>query len=192
MTAVRDAATLVLWRDGAAGPEVLMGRRPEGSAFMAAKWVFPGGAVDPADLAAPAAAAPATAARLARESTCPPGALIAAALRELHEETGLILTDGAALRLIFRAITPPGRPRRFDARVFLAPASACSGPADLGGDGELQDLRWLTLDRARAADIPFVTALILAEVQALLSGGDQDGGVPFLRNEAPVSLIERL
>ncbi len=75
-----------------------------------------------------------------------------AAVRELWEETGLMLglpdagaaasrcrrpgrgsmprgwcPNGAALRFVFRAITPPGRPRRFDARFFLAEATAIAG-----------------------------------------------------------------
>src|SRR4029079_12404352 len=46
---VRDAATLILVRRTPAGPEVLMGLRGGGAAFMPEKFVFPGGAVDPDD-----------------------------------------------------------------------------------------------------------------------------------------------
>src|SRR3954464_4008787 len=44
----RPAATVVVLRDGPAGPEVFMVRRHEGTAFMGGAHVFPGGRVDPA------------------------------------------------------------------------------------------------------------------------------------------------
>ncbi|HRK43803.1 MAG TPA: DNA mismatch repair protein MutT, partial [Gemmobacter sp.] len=46
---IRDAATLILSRQGPDGPEVLMGQRGAGAAFMPSKYVFPGGAVDAGD-----------------------------------------------------------------------------------------------------------------------------------------------
>ena len=49
----RDAATLILIRNGEARPEVLMGRRAPGHVFMASKWVFPGGRVERGDYTAP-------------------------------------------------------------------------------------------------------------------------------------------
>ena len=93
----RPAATVVLARDGAAGPEVLLLRRHGRSGFAADAWVFPGGAVDEADRE-PALAermdgpsAEAWAARL--ETDTPEEALgyVAAALREAFEETGILL-----------------------------------------------------------------------------------------------------
>ena len=48
--AIRDAASvLVIDRTAPSGPSVLMGMRGAGAAFMPSKYVFPGGAVDPAD-----------------------------------------------------------------------------------------------------------------------------------------------
>ncbi|HEX6754448.1 MAG TPA: NUDIX hydrolase, partial [Mycobacteriales bacterium] len=46
---VRDAATVVLLRDGAGGPEAYLLRRVRGMAFAAGMTVFPGGAVDRRD-----------------------------------------------------------------------------------------------------------------------------------------------
>ncbi|MEM9714441.1 MAG: hypothetical protein AAGA17_19620, partial [Actinomycetota bacterium] len=46
---VRDAATVMLVRDGDDGLEVFMLRRNLDSAFVAGAYVFPGGAVDPED-----------------------------------------------------------------------------------------------------------------------------------------------
>jgi 8-oxo-dGTP pyrophosphatase MutT (NUDIX family) len=45
----RPAATVVVLRDGPAGPEVFMVRRHEDTAFMGGAHVFPGGRVDAAD-----------------------------------------------------------------------------------------------------------------------------------------------
>ena len=46
---VRDAATVVLLRDGDRGPEAYLLRRVGEMAFAAGMTVFPGGAVDPRD-----------------------------------------------------------------------------------------------------------------------------------------------
>ena len=46
---VRDAATVMLVRDGEGGFEVFMLRRNLNSDFVGGAYVFPGGAVDPAD-----------------------------------------------------------------------------------------------------------------------------------------------
>lgn len=215
--AIRPAATVVLWRPGPAGAaQVLMGQRGAQAAFMPSKFVFPGGAVDAADALVPLAAPLDTtcARRLAAdaEGAPPPVALAAAAVRELHEETGLwmaapgpvpaapgwqafaargLAPAAAALRFVFRAITPPGRPRRFDARFFLAPATAAAGDLD-AGDGELSHLTWVDLDRARALDLPFITEVVLAEVAALLRGTQTSGGVPFFDNRTDRPAFRRL
>jgi 8-oxo-dGTP pyrophosphatase MutT (NUDIX family) len=47
--APRKAATVVVLREGTAGPEALLLRRHSGSGFAADAWVFPGGVVDVAD-----------------------------------------------------------------------------------------------------------------------------------------------
>ena len=204
---VRDAATVILVRRDPEGPKVLMGQRGGGAAFMPDKFVFPGGAVDPEDDLLPGEPAlePLTARRLALEA--PAGvvrSLPRAAVREVWEETGLMLglpdagapgltvpaswqgfyaaglvPDCAALRFVFRAITPPGRPRRFDARFFLAEATAIAGD-DLEASGEeLAHLQWLDLAAARALPLPFITEVVLSEVEALLADPDPERPVPF-------------
>ena len=45
----RDAATLIILDESAGGPKVLMGQRHLGHKFMTAKFVFPGGRVEPKD-----------------------------------------------------------------------------------------------------------------------------------------------
>lgn len=217
---VRDAATLILVRDAPSGtPRVLMGQRGAAAAFMPMKFVFPGGALDAADASVPLArplAADCRARLLADAEGPPPEAFAAAAIRELHEEAGLalarpgrwpapappgwealaaagLLPDAAALTFVFRAITPPGRPRRFDARFFLADAAALAGdPDDFSrASGELSPLSWVPLAATRALDLPFVTQVVLAEVAARLAG-EAAPGVPYFRNRDARSEFLRL
>ena len=200
---IRSAATTVLWRTGAGGPEVLMGQRGTQAAFMPSKYVFPGGAVDASD-AGPItdiALQPLSALRL--RLCCEPDAprpqtIAKAAMRELYEETGLHLTipdridDG--LRFIFRAITPPGRSRRFDARFLLANADWIAGNPDdfTAASDELSHLHWIGVAKARALDLPFITEVVLAEISHLLRGGSDADGVPFFDNSGPVPTFRRL
>lgn len=214
--AIRDAATIVVLRRMADGPAVLMGQRGAGAAFMPMKFVFPGGAVDASDAGLPLAPPPVPcAARLAEESDLAPATIAAAAIRELWEETGLILgrpgrwdpppgwegfaatghvPDAGALRFIFRAITPRGRPRRFDARFFLVDAGAIAGDPDdfARAQDELDHLQWVPLAAARGFDLPFVTDLVLAEVAALADRPDPPPPVPFLRNDDVARTVPRL
>jgi len=213
--AIRPAATILLVRQGPAGPEVLMGQRGAGAAFMPSKYVFPGGAVDAADAdVALARPLPDPGALLGGEPG--PDTLAAAAIRELWEETGLALgipgawpgvvpegwqgfaarglrPSAAGLRFVFRAITPPGRTRRFDARFFLADAAGVVGDADdfSGACDELGHLHWIGLAEARALDLPFITEVVLSEAAMILRGGNQPG-VPFFDNSGPVPTFRRL
>ncbi|WP_425102450.1 NUDIX hydrolase [Tropicibacter sp. S64] len=219
-TAIRDAATVIVVRDRGARPSVLMGQRGAKAAFMPNKFVFPGGAVD-ADDARVALARPLPAlcaSRLEEESRAGIApALAVAAVRELWEETGQILGAPApwpteipkdwlgfagtghrpaadALQFVFRAITPPGRPRRFDARFFLVDAEALqSDPDDFGAAAdELSHLQWIPLDEVRGFDLPFITEVVLAEVAARLHESGPPPSVPFFRNDDEESLFLRL
>jgi 8-oxo-dGTP pyrophosphatase MutT (NUDIX family) len=197
---IRPAATVILCRHAPEGTRILMGQRGAKAVFMPSKFVFPGGGVDPEDHQAPRPGyLTATCARRLADLVPPdapsPDTLAAAALRELTEETGLALAapNQPSLRFIFRAITPPGNHRRFDARFFLADAALLTHDADnlAAASGELQHLRWLTLPEARALDLPFITEVVLAEVTALMTGGDQPG-VPFFDNSGPTPQFRRL
>ena len=200
---IRPAATVVLWRYNHDGPQVLMGQRGANAAFMPSKYVFPGGAVDPDDEN--------TACDLTLHATCwqrldlnratesaSPRAIVAAAVRELWEETGLRLTGnhqtGHPLRFIFRAITPPGRSRRFDARFFLADAANVAGNPDdfSAASDELSHLHWIGLTQARALDLPFITEVVLAEIGQLLRCDPTSAGVPFFDNSGHVPTFRRL
>ena len=200
----RDAATLILTRSRRGRPEVLMGRRAPGHVFMASKWVFPGGRVERGDFAAASASElrGADAARLAREVPARRArALGLAAVRETFEETGLLLAepaapasvagawrafraegalpDLAALAYIARAVTPPGRARRFDARFFMADAAALLHPDPTSGCGELDEIAWIPLDETTALDLPAITRFVLGEVRARLENADRP--LPFVR-----------
>ena len=212
---IRDAAAVVVLRDGAGGASVLMGQRGAGAIFMPSKFVFPGGGVEPSDDGVPLARPLSERCRgaLARSSILAPETLATAALRELAEETGQVigepwngdgpgcawpgfaglLPDAGALTFVFRAITPPGRPRRFDARFFLASAEAlATDPDDFSAaEDELSHLAWVPLEEARSLDMPFVTEMVLAEVAALRHA-PAPGGVPFFDNSGDGSVVRRL
>lgn len=94
---VRDAATVVLLRDGASGVEAWLLTRVREMAFAAGMSVFPGGRVDAADADLPFA--PGAAADVARRYGCADSealALLGAAVRETFEETGVLLSTPAA------------------------------------------------------------------------------------------------
>lgn len=212
-TALRHAATVVLWRNGPEGAaQVLMGQRGDKAAFMPSKYVFPGGAVDAADadVALAVGLRHSCAARLTVDTAIAPATLAAAAIRELWEETGLALgitgdwtappedeghdwagfaarglvPAAGSMEFIFRAITPPGRPRRFDARFFLVPATQIAGDIDdfSAASDELSHLHWIDLAETRRLDLPFITEVVLAEVAAVLHNGLPASGVPFFDN----------
>ncbi len=187
----RDAATLLVIRRDGPAPRVLMGRRVRGHAFMPDKWVFPGGRIHPSDFRVKAASdlADDTASALCRTCAAPRArALAATAIRETFEETGLIvgapgtaatrsaewreflgtghLPDLAPLSFVARAITPPARTRRFDARFFTVDARHLVSLDPGSGSGELDEIAWVSWEAAAALDLPSITRAILAEVAA--------------------------
>ncbi|MBT8458798.1 MAG: NUDIX hydrolase [Boseongicola sp.] len=167
-----------------------MGQRGKGAVFMPKKFVFPGGAVDETDeglaLAEPLDAR--TRALLELEpvsSQVSPEALATAAIRELSEETGMVLAHPSAMRFFLRAITPPGRPRRFDARFFLAPIEAVAGgaKAEFRDSDELSHLHWARLRGLRDLDIANVTAMVLERLGQHLPSLETPERVPLVRND---------
>ncbi len=137
-------------------------------------------------------------------------ALALAAIRETFEETGLRIAapapvktapaprgwrgfcapDGEQLRLapdpsqllyICRAVTPPDRPRRFDARFFAAPAEAAQG--ELTPSDELDKLHWVTPEAAMKLELPNITIKVLQHLAEWLEHGtDPAEPVPYFHN----------
>jgi 8-oxo-dGTP pyrophosphatase MutT (NUDIX family) len=135
--------------------------------------------------------------------------LAIAAIREACEETGLclgrkvdgdalglagrldgpwapfaeagLLPDPSGLFLIARAITPPGRIKRFDTRFFTADASAIAHRIDgvVHADAELVELVWVELGSKPLADLHQMTKNVLNELERRLATGP-------LRHDAPV------
>lgn len=218
---IRDAATVILvHRNLGREPHILMGQRGAKAAFMPSKFVFPGGAVDASDTNVPLAGWPDPLCTSRLSEGVDKGltrGLLAAAIRETWEETGLIfgkpgtwdsapkdwisfarqglLPDASALSFVFRAITPPGRPRRFDARFFLADADKVQGDVEhfSGASDELSNLQWIPLSEVRSFDLPFITQVVLAEVSALIRDGrDRPESVPFFHNDDEETEFRRL
>ena len=204
----KDAASLVLVKREGRTLRVLMAERHASHVFLPGRFVFPGGRLEPGDLRLrlPTDLKPEVQVKVAA-GTAPSKArgLALAAIRETFEETGLLVGErwegvprtrspawtrffaqGVVPRLdtlqfIARAVTPPGRPRRFDARFFMVDAEEIAASLDPAqATGELLNPVWLSLQEAREARVLPITRCVLAEVEARLSGdGARDRPVPF-------------
>ncbi len=134
-------------------------------------------------------------------------ALALTAIRETYEETGLmlgraadmvpsvpageawaafathrVLPDLSDLHFIGRAITPPGRPRRFDTRFFSADREMVAWSAEgfVGPDKELVELVWVEFTAARRLDLPAITLVMIGELETRIAQGfTHDLPVPF-------------
>ena len=215
-TKIRSAATVIVVRNKHKNPSVLMGQRGVNAAFMPSKFVFPGGAVDDQDLSIDIKKSinEVCKNRLLKENENGSwSGLVAAAIRELFEETGQIIgveqewaevpsnreefaktgyvPDASHMSFVFRAITPPGRPRRFDARFFLIQAEELQTNLDdfsMASD-ELSHLQWIPLKDTKNFDLPFITQVVLAEITGNLTKSGPPAGVPFFQNTTEESLI---
>lgn len=149
----RPAASIVLLRRGGKHGdrelEVLLLKRSGEAKFMPNVWVFPGGAVDPADGEDEAG-------------------YRACAVRELAEEAAIELPGGEELVLFSRWITPAVISTRFDAWFFLALAPAHTPPRPDGV--ETTEARWFrpaAALEAQAAGEIVLAFPTLSQLQAL-------------------------
>lgn len=217
----RDAATLVLVRRDENGKaHVLMGQRHGGHRFMPNKFVFPGGRVDVGDsrITPSHELRPEVMEKLCKGcSLAKARALALAAIRETFEETGLLVGDigtptrstrsgpwmrfmsnGVVPRLdildyVARAITPPYRDRRFDARFFMCDAAYIQGDVHdtTGASGELLQIHWVPLDEAKKLDLPSITHVVIEEVDRRLhEPGGSERPVPFYLTRHSKRVVE--
>jgi 8-oxo-dGTP pyrophosphatase MutT (NUDIX family) len=138
-SALRLAATVILVRPSAEGPQVLLLRRSTQSAFMPGAFVFPGGAVDDVDYTLGQAPGWGDARIAAQPRDA--HALVHAAVRELAEEASVAI-EPAALTFFSHWITPVAIPRRFDTYFFIALAPP--GAIGVADTVETHDAQWLT------------------------------------------------
>lgn len=211
----RDAATLILLERSNGKINVLMGRRHSKHVFMAGRFVFPGGRTDPSDGRIPTAAplhdAEFRKLHTGRLTESRVRAIAMSAVRETYEEAGLLIGRMAsfvsnnpgwqgfvangvqpsldAMRYIGRAITPPGRVRRFDTRFFAVWRDAVAMEAPDGPPtDELEEQVWLPIADAKQLDIPPITRTILTDLERRLSSDPklEPGAAPvpfyFMRN----------
>ena len=207
---VRDAASVLLFRNADSCPRVLIGQRSNAAAFMPNKFVFPGGAVgrEDRDVALATPLGPSCMSRLAQTAPLWVASMLApCAVRELSEETGLKLAEKSERRqfnehpswrafsdsglvpsakglvYFYRALTPPGLPRRFDTRFFLG----VLGEVPLEGDpdnfsdasDELGRLQWFPVSDAQELDLPYISRVVLNEAMLVLQNERPPPSVPF-------------
>jgi 8-oxo-dGTP pyrophosphatase MutT (NUDIX family) len=129
--------------------------------------------------------------------------LALAAIRETFEEAGLLVghpvsspvqTTAAGwgdflalgylpklsdLTFFARAITPPGRPRRYDTRFFCCDISAITHRID-ANDGELSGLHWLTIEESRGIDLAPITRVVLEDLtDRFTASGTVADAIPY-------------
>ena len=196
----KEAATLILIDGEPGNYQIVMGRRHMRHKFMPGLFVFPGGRVDKTDGSVPTPdnLHPEIEKKLlskmkGRATTRRARALALASIRETYEEAGLFVGEACSystkypdwaafcehgiapklqnLRLVARAITPPGRPRRFDTWFFAAFTSEIGARLEegTGPSGELEDLHWLNFDAARKLELPNITNTIIGELEKRLA-----------------------
>ena len=198
----RPAASLIIYRQRGKDLEILMGCRNSKARFKPGVYVFPGGMLERSDhFVTPASDLdPLFTQRMGvGNSSSRAQALANAAIRETYEEVGLtvgtkvdftpsshnnwtafaakhIAPNLGALDYIGRAITPAHQPIRFDARFFSTSAEHVDG--DIEDNGELTDLRWISMRKRESFNMMKVTHFMLDVLTNRLRG--QQPKSPFL------------
>lgn len=186
--APRDAATVLVLRDGPSRVEVFFVKRDAAARFMGGAYVFPGGRLDPgdADPSVPCDLSPeAAAARWPGHDPLTARALHVAALREALEESGLLLCDPAPSADDITAL-----------RALLAPReSPPFGPLlsarglTLRGTALRPWSRWVTpKQESRRFDARFFVAAAPPDLAALTHDGSETVDSAWL---SPADAIER-
>jgi 8-oxo-dGTP pyrophosphatase MutT (NUDIX family) len=171
---IRPASTVVLLRDGEHGVETLLLKRNKALVFAGGFWVFPGGSLDPEDLAA-ASGDEEQASRIA-------------ATREAQEECGQS-PHPEDMVLLSHWTTPQIQPRRFSTWIYAAPLRDDDEVVIDGG--EIHDHIWIAandaLERHRAGDMDmlpptFITLMTVARYLTVddLIAAELEKPVPYV------------
>ena len=198
-----DSATLIIVRRDGGRHRILLGQRSHHHEFMPGKYVFPGGRYDADDGKMEPVGAlqlhvldKLLVKMRGRPSISRARGLALAAVRETFEEVGLIIgkpatghrapnadwqlfidaghaPDLSGLVFFARAITPPGRTRRFDSRFFVVDADHVANldAPHHAGTGELLTPHWFTYAETRSLDLPIITNDILTRLNTILEAG---------------------
>ena len=191
----RDASTVIIIKEVEGKSYVLMGRRSLKSRFMPGVYVFPGGAVEKSDFLVNryfALTSKLERAKIKTRSLSHTISLLLAGIRETAEETGLYLAERKSFnkpllnssnytwkdfikksyipninKLYFfgRAITPSSLKIRFHARFFISFYNYYEG--SLRSNGELENIDWIPLDKAKNNKIADVTEFMIDEILKL-------------------------
>jgi 8-oxo-dGTP pyrophosphatase MutT (NUDIX family) len=168
-TPARVAASVIVLRDTAAGPEVLLVQRNPNSRFMGGAWVFPGGAVDQGEEVGQTA------------------------VRELEEEASVTLAGPQELVPFSRWITPAEVKVRFDTWFFVVRAPQAADPEVDGG--ECVGFRWSTpqgaLEAFAAGDLNLVFPTI-KHLEQLAAFESVDATIHAARDREVVAVQPRI
>ncbi len=206
MYEIKNAATIVLIRRHESRHSILMGRRASTASFMPNKYVFPGGVWELSDNDVPLGKVMSNRQKkfLMLDTDFSDSLNLGiTGIRELWEETGLRLSckgkfnkfpiswtkffsggngpNLSNLYFFFRAVTPPGRSRRFDTRFFFCSAKhICDDLDDFSkASGELIDLHWIDISKVANLDLPIITRIALDHLLKLIANNYIFDFVPF-------------
>ncbi len=206
MTEIKNASTIILVRHLGAKKYILMGKRSSKASFMPGKYVFPGGGWEKSDRDVPVVQSMDIQQKrllMMQTSFTHSHRLGITAVRELWEETGLRLSSRGIfskypgswkdffldhqgpnlrnLKFFFRAVTPPGRSRRFDARFFFCDAKHIYDDLDNfdKASGELINLKWVTISHARCLALPKITQVVIEHLISVIKSTTDEVRIPF-------------
>ncbi|WOP14365.1 NUDIX domain-containing protein [Ottowia sp. SB7-C50] len=193
-TPPRDAASVVMLRDGAAGLEVLLLRRHTDSAVLGGAYVFPGGKVDAADSSAdmlarldraPSELQP----RLGEPGLSPEqaAAFYVAAAREAAEESGVLFLQVGADEIATRSADTCARLRAGEPFAALL----AEAQARLDTDALAPWSRWITPRRPSVMNKRFDTRFFLAAVPPLQEARHDDFEVTEARWLTPRAALRQ-
>ena len=172
MATIQPAASVIVVRQHPGeGLQVLLLQRASAISFAGGYWVFPGGKVEAAD------------------QTPEPGDIEAArraAVRELHEEAGIILQP-SALKHYSHWLTPPGFSKRFATHFFLTTV-ASNTPVHIDNH-EIVNHLWLppaqALQQIDAGSLPVMPPAYLTLKELAAQPGYSEVLAFMAQREAP-------